>query len=78
MESKSEFKILVAYIVIIACYLLGVDVQAILLMLQGSEQYTRDLRELINANAGKDGTAISSGVAVALYGAYRTYLKRNK
>jgi hypothetical protein len=75
MEKKSEFKILCAYIVITACYLLGVDVQQIILLLTDAEQYTKDIRELVVQANGKDGTAITSGLAVAAYGAYRTYLK---
>lgn len=75
METKSELKVLVGYLLILACYLLGVDVQQLLLLLTDVEAYTRDIRELVHQSASKDSGAITGGVATALYGALRTYKK---
>ena len=77
MESKSELKVLIGYLGILACYLLGVDVQQILLFLTDAEQYSRDIRELVQQSAGKDSGAITGGFATAAYAALRTYKKRN-
>lgn len=77
MERKSELKVLSAYILIIGAYLLGIDVQQIVLLLTDAEQYTKDIRELVTQANGKGGAAVSAGVATMLYGACRTFIKRN-
>ena len=78
MERKSELKVLWGYLIVVGCYLLGVDVQQILLLMTDAEAYSRDIRQLVTEANGKGGTAIASGLPVALYGAYRTYIKSKR
>lgn len=78
METKSELKLSIAYIAVLACWMLGVDIQQIVLLLTDAEQYTRDIRELVTASADKDSGAIIGGLATAVYGMARTYKKTRK
>lgn len=74
-ETKSELKLSAAYIVILGAWLLGVDVQQIVMLLTDAEQYTKDLRELVNSSADKDLGAVVGGLTTAVYAIARTYKK---
>jgi hypothetical protein len=76
-ETKSELKLSAAYLLILAGWLWGIDIQQIALLLTNTEQYTRDLRELVNASAGKDLGAVVGGLVAAVYSIARTVKKIN-
>ncbi len=75
METKSELKVVVAYLLIIGAYLLGFDIQQIMLYMADAETYVRDIRELVKASADKDMTAIIGGLAPIVYTIARTWKK---
>jgi hypothetical protein len=74
-ESKSELKLAVGYLVILGCWLLGVDVQQIILLMTDVEQYTKDIRSLVAESADKDLGAVVGGLTTAVYAIVRTVKK---
>jgi diphthamide synthase (EF-2-diphthine--ammonia ligase) len=76
-ETKSELKLSAAYLVILGAWLLGVDVQQIILLLTDAEQYTKDIRALVTESSQKDLAAVSGGAVAAVYSIARTWLKKD-
>lgn len=75
MESKSELKVIFAFLAILGCNVLGVDLQQALLLLADAETYIKDIRELVMASSGKDTELIVGGLVSAVYTVARTYKK---
>lgn len=75
MESKSELKIVVAYLAILGANVLGIDVQQIILLLADAETYVKDIRELVTASSSKDIEMIVGGLASMVYTIARTWKK---
>ena len=74
-ERNSELKLTVVYILILGCWLLGIDVQQLLMLFLDTEQYTKDLRILVTASADKGSGAVVGGALTGLYALVRTYKK---
>lgn len=74
-ETKSELKVVVAYLVILAAYLLGIDVQQIMLYITDAEAYVKDIRELVTSASDKDLAATIGALVPAVYSIVRTIKK---
>jgi hypothetical protein len=76
-EAKTELKLSAAYLIVLAAWVLGVDIQSILLMFMDVEQYTKDLRVLVTESAGREAGVVAGGAVVGIYNIARTWLKNN-
>jgi len=74
-ETKSELKVTIAYLVILAAYLLGIDVQQIMLYITDAEAYVKDIRELVTSASDKDLAATIGALVPAVYSIVRTIKK---
>ncbi len=74
-ETKSELKVVVAYLAILAAYLLGIDVQQIMLYITDAEAYVKDIRELVTSASDKDLAATIGALVPAVYSIVRTIKK---
>ena len=77
-ETKTELIALAGYLIILAGWVFGFDIQQIILLLSGSEQYVRDLRSLMVESASKETGIIVGGGATAVYTVARTWLKARR